>query len=311
PSGGRAGGPGSSCTYTAACFGPLVHRGVRAVRPRASKGQIRMEPHELQERIAEFPRWHYRFEFEGGVSTPIGDRGQLNRHEQRRRYFFDALLGVMGGSLRGQRVLDLGCNSGFWSLHALEAGADFVLGIDAQQTFIDQAKLVFEAKGIDPSRYRFEVGNIFEHDLRERFDVILCLGVMEVTCKPVELFELMSGAGAEIVVIDTGLARARSSFFELSMLIDPRAAVDHELVLIPSRGAVVELAEQFGFDAVPLEQNITDYNGMADYEHERRLAFICSKSTSLDRLPWAKNPSMLPRWMGQMSPKRVRERLRR
>ncbi len=270
-----------------------------------------MEPHELQERIAEFPRWLYRFEFDNGISTPVGDRGQRNRHEQRRRYFFDALLGVAGGSLSGHRVLDLGCNAGYWALNAIEAGADFVLGIDAKQTFIDQANLVFEAKGIDPSRYRFEVGNIFEHDLDGRFDVILCLGVMEVTSKPVELFELMTGAGAELIVIDTGLSRARSSFFELSTLIDPRNKVDHELVLIPSRGAVIELAEQFGFEAVPLEQNIADYNGLSDYEHERRLAFICSKSTSLEGLPWAKNPSVLPRWVGQLSPKRLRERIGR
>ena len=64
-------------------------------------------------------------------------------------------------------MLDLGCNAGFWSLAAIEAGAEFVLGVDARQSYLDQAALVFEAKGIDPSRYRFERANVFEVALAE------------------------------------------------------------------------------------------------------------------------------------------------
>lgn len=240
-----------------------------------------MEQAELQDRIAAFPRWHYQFEFDGGVHTPVSHRGQRNRHEQRRRYFFDPLVRLLGGSLGGHRVLDLGCNAGYWSLAAVEAGADFVLGIDAREAFIDQAKLVFEAKAVDPDRFRFEQGNIFERQLSERFDLVLCLGVMEVTSKPVELFELMSRVGADTILIDTVISRLRSSFFEVSALSDPRAAVDHELVLIPSRQAVMELAANFGFEAVPLAYNITDYAGLEDYHRGQRLAFVCSKSRSL------------------------------
>ena len=108
-----------------------------------------MDAHELEDRIAEFPAWHYSFEFEGGVRTPAASAGAANRHEQRRRYFFQSLLELTGGTLKGRRVLDLGCNAGFWSLASLQAGADFVLGIDAQQMYIDQAELVFTAKEID------------------------------------------------------------------------------------------------------------------------------------------------------------------
>ena len=146
-----------------------------------------MQTLELQDRIAAFPRWHYRFEFEGGATTPVVDLGKVNRHEQRRRYFFDALLQVTGGSLEGRRVLDLGCNAGWWSLQAIEAGADFVLGVDNRQMHIDQANLVFEAKGIDSTRYRFEQGDVFTHDFGDPFDVVLCLGLMEHVAKPVEL----------------------------------------------------------------------------------------------------------------------------
>ncbi len=249
-----------------------------------------METNQLEERIASFPSWQYEFEFDGGVKTPLGDLQRVNRQEQRRRYFFDALLRVTGGSLRGHRVLDLGCNAGFWSLQAIEAGADFVLGVDGRDTYNEQANLVFEAKGIERERYRFEEANIFEHRFTEQFDVVLCLGLLNVVCKPVALFELMARCGAELIVLDSGVSRAWGSFFEFSHLLEARNAVDYDMVLVPTRQAVVDLAGQFGFNTVPLAQNITDYTRMEDYGSGRRLAFICSRGVSLDALAVEKAP---------------------
>jgi tRNA (mo5U34)-methyltransferase len=246
-----------------------------------------MDPAELQERIASFPRWHYEFEFEGGVRTPVSHRGQAVRHERRRGYFFEPLLAALGGTLAGHRVLDLGCNAGYWSLAAVQAGADYVLGIDAREQLVEQANLVFEAKAIERSRYRFEHANVFDHTIAGRFDVVLCLGMFEVTCKPVELFELMRGVGAEIVLLDTTIARFGASLFEMSRLADPRAAVEHQLVLIPTREAVRDLAEAFGYHTTSLAYNFTDYEGLDDYKRGRRLAFVCSRSPSLDGLAQA------------------------
>lgn len=256
-----------------------------------------MDAAELRERIAAFASWHYRFDFDGGVSTPVLDHARINRHEQRRRYFFDALLRVTGGSLRGRRVLDLGCNAGFWSLQAVAAGAEFVLGVDIRDVHVDQANLVFEAKGVDPDRYRFERGDLFAHELGDGFDVVLCLGVMEHVAKPVELFEVMTRAGAELIVIDTALSRRRSSFFEVSTLYEPDEIVDRALVLVPTIDAVVELADDFGFATLPLQQNIADYAGLEDYRGQRRLAFLCSKNEPLDILPRAPSSSAPARWL--------------
>src|SRR5690349_25791 len=96
---------------------------------------------DLHERIAAFPRWHYEFDLQG-EKTPIYDPTRRNRHLQRRKYFFDPLVQLAGGSLKGKRVLDLGCNAGYWSLLAAQAGADYVLGIDGRQMHIDQSNLV-------------------------------------------------------------------------------------------------------------------------------------------------------------------------
>lgn len=257
-----------------------------------------MDVEELRDRIAEFPRWHYRFKFDGGVTTPVGHRGHINRHEQRKRYFFDALLQVTGGTLAGRRVLDLGCNAGFWSLHAIEAGADFVLGVDAREDFVAQAELVFEAKGVRRARYRFERANVFDHAFgEERFDVALCLGMFEVVAKPVELFEIIAGAGAEIVVLDTAISPMPSSFFELGTLEDTATRVDHALTMIPTRDAVVDLAGEFGFETVALAPNIGDWVGLEDYRDGRRLAFVCARGVPLDGLAIARPQPALSAWL--------------
>jgi tRNA (mo5U34)-methyltransferase len=251
---------------------------------------------QLRERIASFPRWNYRFQFDNGVSTPVADRRWINRSEQRRRYFFEPLLRLTEGSLRGRRVLDLGCNAGFWALNAAEANADFVLGVDFQQEYLEQAELVFEAKGIDRARYRFERADILTHEFKEKFDLVLCLGLMDHLCKPVELFELMAGVGAELIVIDTEVSRARSSLFEVSHLYDARKVPGEGLVLIPSRRAVADLAKRCGYATVALALNVTDYAGMEDYRRERRLAFICSNGPDLSGLP-SQQTSIIPWWL--------------
>jgi 2-polyprenyl-3-methyl-5-hydroxy-6-metoxy-1,4-benzoquinol methylase len=239
---------------------------------------------DLQARIDSFPVWHYEFEL-GESRTPIYRADYVNRHAQRRRAFFDPLVRVAGGTLEGKRVLDLGSNAGYWSLAAIEAGADFVLGIDGRQMHVDQAELVFEAKDIDPARYRFETGNIFTHSFPEKFDVILCLGLMYHISKPMELFEVMTSVSPELMLIDTTVSLIPASVFRIARedsLENPRNAIDHEVVLIPSRQAVLDLAGQFGFHGAILAHNITDYTGMEDYRTKQRAAFLCSKTLSLD-----------------------------
>ncbi len=272
-----------------------------------------MEAHELEERIAALPYWHHCVEFDNGVRTKPFTAQRVNRQEQRRRYFFNALLAVTGGSLRGRRVLDLGCNAGYWSITASDAGADFVLGVDGRSKHVEQARLVFEAKGVDPARYRFEQGNIFEHEFGERFDVVMCLGLMYHISKPVELFELIARTGAEIVVVDTNLFPAPFSLFQVrhENVSAAHHAVDYETVFVPTRQAVIDLAGQFGFKTVPLALNMSDWTGMGDYREQRRLAFICSKSVSLDALARERRPALTPAvtpWLVRAARSRWRQR---
>ena len=252
-----------------------------------------MDAEELRAKVASFERWHYPIDLGDGIVTPVRKPEKaFNRVAQRRRYFFDRLLSVTGGDLKGMRVLDLGCNAGYWSLQAIEAGADFVFGIDGRQMHVDQANLVFEAKGVDPNRYRFEVGN-FLHRSFGPFELVLCLGVLYHVSSPADLFDTMAATKAELLVIDTVVSPLAGNFIQLHTepSDDYRDGISdsgaEDLVVgYPTRGAITMLANRLGYEAVALDTScISDFTRAQDYERGDRVAFICSRVRSLDLLP--------------------------
>ena len=90
----------------------------------------RLTREDIERGIARNPRWHYQFDLQG-IATQIHCAEWINRHRERKNYFFDPL--ARAGLLEGKRVLDLGCNAGFWSLQAIRAGCAHVVGIDVRE----------------------------------------------------------------------------------------------------------------------------------------------------------------------------------
>lgn len=244
-----------------------------------------MDQTAIRARVEGFPRWHYRFDLDG-VETPIAEPRHLNRHEQRRRYFFDPVVRRFGGSLAGKRVLDLGCNAGFWSLASVDAGCEYVLGIDGRRMHVDQATLVFEVKGVAEKRYDFVHGNLFELDWSSfgEFDIVLCLGLLYHVSKHVDLLERIAAVNSDVLLIDTTVAGFPGSLVDLKRerLDDPRSGVDYALVGYPTKQAVIDLVRVFGYRAWLLAPDFDDYTGGRDYRFGMRRAFLCSRSTDFD-----------------------------
>jgi SAM-dependent methyltransferase len=246
-----------------------------------------MDEAELHRRIHSFSRWHYEIDLRGQL-TPIYDPAVAVRHRERKTYFFDPLVRLCGGSLAGKRVLDLGCNAGFWSLLAVEAGCDFVLGIDGRAAHVEQANLVFEARGVDPSRFRFRLANVFDLAVEElgSFDIVLCLGLLYHVAKPVDLLEWISRINSDLLLIDTSLSGRDGSLLEIAWddLDEPRSACDRSLVLYPTRAAVLDMVRSFGYSSVVLRPNFASYEGSEDFRVGLRRAFVCARRTDLASL---------------------------
>jgi SAM-dependent methyltransferase len=251
---------------------------------------LSMQDAEVKEKIASFPRWHYKFNLKGN-HTPIFKEEWSNRHEQRKKYFFEPLVQLFGSSLAGKRVLDLGCNAGFWSLCATRAGCEYVLGIDGRQMHVDQANFVFEVEEVERGRYDFVAGDLFGLDFRTfgRFDIVLCLGLMYHISKHVELMEKIAEVNDDVLLIDTNLnSKLPGPCFQVYLEYsrdDPRNAVDHSLILVPTWEAVRELGQQFGYTVAALKPRFDDYEGSYDYREGVRRAFLCAKRTDVSRVP--------------------------
>jgi len=260
-----------------------------------------MSPAEIRTRIASFPRWHYEFDLQG-ERTPILDPRFVNRHRQRKRYFFDPLVRLMGGSLQGRRVLDLGCNAGFWSLAAVQAGCDFVLGIDGRRLHVDQAHFVFEVQGVDPARFAFRQANVYDLGGLDvgSFDIVFLLGLMYHICKPMELLEILAAMNTDVLLIDTLISTLPGSLLEIRHedTDEPRHAVDYGLVTVPTRQAVEEMVAQFDYRCATLAPAFTDYTGSEDYRNGSRRAFLCARHTCLDGLEVEPQAAGRPRDQG-------------
>jgi hypothetical protein len=248
----------------------------------------------IREQIDSFGIWHYQVDLMGH-QTPVRHPRLVNRHKQRKKYFIEPLVRTFGGSLEGKRVLDLASNAGYWSLASVEAGCDYVLGIEGRQMHVEQAEFVFGVKEVDQRRYDFVCSDIFKIDFTRfgRFDIVLCLGLFYHVSKHVELLEKIEEVNEDLLVIDTEVARGRGSWMKLRGQNPKRrlSAVDRTLAMTPTKKAVHDLAKELGYEVVTLEPDFRDehgepaWRGARDYRKGKRRAFVCSKLTDISLLP--------------------------
>jgi SAM-dependent methyltransferase len=151
---------------------------------------------------------------------------------------------------------------------------------------VEQAELVFEAHQVPAHRYEFRCASVFDlaADNLGTFDVVLCLGLLYHTSRPMELLQWAARVNSDVLLIDTALSGRDGSVLEIAFdnPDDPRSSCDGELVFYPSRQAVLDMVRYHGYRAVVLEPHFDDYAGAEDFRAGRRRAFLCAKRTSLD-----------------------------
>lgn len=75
----------------------------------------------------------------------------------------------------GKRVLDIGCNSGQFSLLAKQLGAREVVGIDIDETRLQQARTLAANEGLEVT---FLARSVFDTSELGSFDVVMCFAVL-------------------------------------------------------------------------------------------------------------------------------------
>jgi len=247
-----------------------------------------MENEEIIEKINSFPYWINQFDLKGNL-TPVPLESTIEGARQRKSYFLDPLIEFCGGSLEGKRILDIGCNSGFWALQAIEAECEYIVGVDGRQMHIDQANFVFEVKEIDKSRYEFHCGNVFDLDLCQygEFDIVICLGFFHHMSKHMQLLDKISEVNKDLLLLETRVTRLPGEYMQI--LHEPiehyANSLDYTLTMCPSKKAVLSMTKQFGYHSIIIEPQPAHKAALENYKKNRRLAFISSKISDLSNFP--------------------------
>ncbi len=201
---------------------------------------------EIRRKFAEFDQWHYAYEFEGGLSfsaqhnRPSPDADAPERPLQRYRHFMPYLLEAAGGSLEGKRVLDIACNSGFWSIQCALLGAD-VTGFDARPELIEQANLLKSVVGVDNASFQtLGFWDMSPEALGGTFDIVLNLGILYHLPNSLEVLRLTQSMARSAILLDTAIYNSNECAIHLSWeeSDDIRYANESGIVAFPSKSSV-------------------------------------------------------------------------
>jgi tRNA (mo5U34)-methyltransferase len=163
---------------------------------------------------AELSPWFHNLHLPDGVQTapdhPLGDFPSW-KWQQIAPHLPDDLSGV--------RALDIGCNAGFYSFELARRGAD-VVAIDIDEHYLRQAR--WAAARLDLlETIEFRQAGVYElARMRERFDLVLLLGVLYHLRHPLLALDIVAERLAGTLVLQT-----------LTLPGDARLQTPHDLPL--------------------------------------------------------------------------------
>lgn len=153
---------------------------------------------ELGRQIRALAPWFHNLHLPDGHQTapdhPLGDFPAFK---------WEQIGSALPAEMAGLRVLDIGCNAGFYSVALAQRGAQ-VLGIDVDPRYLRQAEWVREQFGIDPEQLVLRRMQVYDlARLEETFDVVLYLGVLYHLRYPLLALDIVAEKVRDLLVLQT------------------------------------------------------------------------------------------------------------
>jgi tRNA (mo5U34)-methyltransferase len=195
--------------------------------------------------------WYYSYEFEGGLCFPVCHTkisALPNTPLQRFRHFMPYLVWAFNGSLKGKRVLDISCNSGFWSLQCALLGAD-VVGFDARPELIAQANLIKSIVGVENVEFKvMDFWQMTPQSLGGKFDAVLNLGVLSHLSDPLEVLLRTKNMSKKSILLDSGVFPSENPYIRLQWQepVGIATAKDPGVVAYPTKRSIDLLLRHIG-----------------------------------------------------------------
>lgn len=127
--------------------------------------------------------WNHNFKIQDGVET----QPKVQKSQGKNLIKFNRLNNLFEEiGIKEKRILDLGCNEGFFSIEMYKKGAKEILGIDIDKNRIKKARFIKKILNIR-EEVLFEIMDIYSKDFKnlKKFDICLCLGFIHRIPDPV------------------------------------------------------------------------------------------------------------------------------
>lgn len=216
---------------------------------------------QIERRVRELGPWFHNLDLRGVKTAPdhfLGDYPAVKW-----RGFADAIP----ADLRGKSVLDIGCNAGFYAIEMKRRGADRVVGIDCDPTYLAQARFAAEVCGVDLELRQLSVYDVAA--LGERFDLVLFMGVLYHLRHPLLALDLIHEHVARDLLVFQSMQRGSEAvepvasdypFWEAAVFdrpgfphlyfIERRYAGDPTNWWIPNRACSEAMLRSAGFEVI-------------------------------------------------------------
>jgi tRNA (mo5U34)-methyltransferase len=218
----------------------------------------RMAQSAIRERVGVLGPWFHNIDLCGVNTAPDHPLGDYPANKWQR------VAGVIAEEVPGRTVLDIGCNGGFHSIAMKRLGAARVVAIDFDDGYLEQARFAAQVSEVDVEFHSLSVYDVAH--LRERFDIVLFMGVLyhlrhpllaldlirEHVAAEMLLFQSMQRGSKEVdsVQADCGFWQREhfdSPGYPKLHFVEHRYAADPTNWWIPNRACVEAMLRSAGF----------------------------------------------------------------
>jgi len=217
---------------------------------------------DLQAEIDQLGPWFHNLHFPGGVQTApnhfLGDFPSFK---------WKAIAPYVPEDLSGWKVLDIGCNAGFFSFRLAERGAD-VTAIDLDPHYLQQARWAAEKFGL-ADRVTFRKMQLYElAQSDEQYDLVWFMGVLyhlrypllalDIVARKTRrlmMFQTMTLPGEEVCEVPPDLTleereAMRQPGWPMMAFIEHRLASDPTNWWAPNHACVEAMLRSAGFEVL-------------------------------------------------------------
>jgi tRNA (mo5U34)-methyltransferase len=157
----------------------------------------------IRERVRELGEWFHNIDLCGVQTAPNHFLGDYPANK------WERFAHAIPHDLSGRTVLDVGCNGGFYSIELKRRGAARVIGLDTDERYLAQARFAAEVTGVDVEFRNLSVYGL--SSLRERFDIVLFMGVLYHLRHPLLALDLLHDHAVGDLLVFQSMLRGSTS----------------------------------------------------------------------------------------------------